>query len=127
VHTPHLHRAERGSQSLELAMATPVLVLLATTVLAVGQVVLGTLATAQDAALAARLAATAADDDVLDRFRDVAPDVALALEPPDDRRRPGDLVTATASRHVAVLWLPAPGLPVSAAATARVERAATPP
>lgn len=113
---PRLLAAERGSQSLELALAVPFVVLGLTVLLHAG-VLAADLVTAQNVALqAARVAAV--DDDAA-----VAAAVAQAagrrpvdveLDPPSPHRRAGDLVAATVrvrSRAFAPLgvtvWAPA--------------------
>ncbi|WP_370326460.1 hypothetical protein [Euzebya sp.] len=72
------------------------------------------------AATAARVAATSHDTAVVDLLADADLD-RLDIDPPSGQRRPGDLVTVTVSRTAPVLWAPAPGIPLSAAATFRTE------
>ncbi|MGI9015951.1 MAG: TadE/TadG family type IV pilus assembly protein [Euzebya sp.] len=113
---------QRGSQSLEMALAIPVVLFIATIVVAVGQIVLSLSTTHQIAVSAARLAATAHDSEVLGRLDQT--DIAVVdIQPPSGSRQPGDLVTVTITRTVPVLWVQGSTLDVSAAAAFLTEDA----
>lgn len=112
--------SERGSQSFELAMALPVVLALATIVIAIGQVVIGYTGTQAMAAAGGRRAAIAHDNDVVDLLRDPLI-TGVVMDPPSGTRQPGDMVTVTVNRQVPVLWVPAPGLSMTATATFRTE------
>lgn len=116
----HAIHDQRGAQSLELAVVLPLVIVVATFVAAVGQVVLAVAGTHQMAVTAGRVAAVDHDSAVMGlvESQDVT---AIDIRPQSGSRTPGDLVTVTLTRTVDVLWLPGPGLDVSAAATFRTE------
>lgn len=115
-----LFGTQDGAQSLELAVALPLVIVVATLVAAVGQVVLAAAGTHQLAVGAARMAAVAHDSAVTAMF-EPGTITDIDISPASGSRAPGDLVTVTLTRTVAVLWVPGPGLQVSAAATFRTE------
>lgn len=118
-----LPRGDDGAQALELAALMPLLLVLALLVLAAGQVVLGALLTDRTAALAARTAAVAHDDEVHLAVQR-AGEGELSIDPPSGSRRPGDPVTVTLTRRLPVLLvgdLLGGGVPVRASATFMTE------
>lgn len=106
---------DRGSQSVELALCLPFVMLAVTLVLHAG-VLAADIVTARSVGMqAARLAAVDDDGAVRAAVRAAAGrrPVRVELEPPDHRRRAGDLVAATVrlrSRAFApfgaALWVP---------------------
>lgn len=107
---------ERGSQTLELALTVPMIVLLLVLVLHAGLVGLDLVAAQGMAREAARIAAVDTDAAVRHGARAAAGSrgVRVTLTPPDGARRPGDTVTARlelASRGFAAfgarVWVPA--------------------
>lgn len=114
------HRDQRGAQALELALSIPLVVLVATFVVAAGQVVLAVAGTHQLAVTAARTAAVSHDSAVTDLLSSTDV-VDIDIRPASGSRVAGDLVTVILTRTVRVVWLPGPGLDVSAAATYRTE------
>lgn len=123
----HAHRGERGSEALELALATPLVLVLLATVASVSLLGLQQVVAQQLAGLAAREAAVASDAAVAARLAEAAPqlDVELVATPPSRLRRPGDLVDVRVGvRPRLLIPLPLPDdFRLLGRATARVEDA----
>lgn len=99
--TPHLSQ-DRGAQALELSLVLPVIMALLLLIAAMGQVVLDVLSIHQLASQAARTAAVAHDGQVHAALADAAMS-AITITPPSGSRRPGQPVTVTLTRAIAVL------------------------
>lgn len=110
---------DRGSQSLEMAMSIPLLLLVLSLLITLIHAGLAVLTTHQLAATAARHAAVADDA----RAHELADRAAaqLDLSPTPTARRVGDLVTATVERHLTLAGPFPVRVDLTATATNRIE------
>jgi hypothetical protein len=115
---------ERGSQTLELALALPFIVL-GVAVLLQAAVLGGDLVAAHSVAFQAARTAAVADDATVDAaVREAAGrrPVQVVLDPPSTTRRAGDLVAATVRLRSSAFAAFGPSIWLPAKVTLRVER-----